>query len=147
MSIPYLKENMARKIDKDEAVAKGSAALMARLKAELKHADDDASTTQFLDAEAVVEQYLEAVEKKVATLPTSENLAFACAILLMPTQAFEQRDMALLGQLCAPEVGVDMYPIASRIEEMKSRAIARLEKIAGQHEAPGAGSLIDDVPF
>lgn len=138
---------MAHKVDKAEAVAKGSEALIARLKAELKQADDDAPTDQFLDAETVVEQYLEAVEQKAATLPTSEDLAFACAVLLMPTQAFEQRDMALLGQLCAPEVGVDMYAIAPRIEEMKSRAIARLEKIERQPEAPKAGSLIDDVPF
>ena len=138
---------MTRKFDKNEAIAKGREALIARLKAELKHGDDDDSTEQFLDAEAVVDQYLEAVENKMATLPTSDDLAFACAVLLVPTQAVEQRDMALLGQLCASEVGVDMYAIAPQIEEMKSRAIARLEKMAAQNEAPDAGSLIDDVPF
>jgi hypothetical protein len=138
---------MTRKFDRNEAIVKGREALIARLKAELKHGDDDDSTEQFLDAEAVVDQYLEAVENKMATLPTSDDLAFACAVLLVPTQAVEQRDMAFLGQLCASEVGVDMYAIAPQIEEMKSRAIARLEKMAAQHEAPEAGLLIDDVPF
>lgn len=137
---------MTRKIDKNEAIARGREALIVRLKAELKHGDDD-STEQFLDAEAVVDQYLEAVEKKISALPTSEDLAFACAVLLVPTQAVKQRDMALLGQLCASEIGVDMYAIAPQIEEMKSRAIARLEKLAGQHDALEASSLTDDVPF
>lgn len=138
---------MTRKFDKNQAIARGREALIARLKVELKDGDDDDSTEQFLDAEAVVDQYLEAVEKEMATLPTSDDLAFACAVLLVPTQAVEQRDMDLLGQLCASEVGVDMYAIAPQIEEMKSRAIARLEKMAGRHEAPEAGSLNDDVPF
>jgi hypothetical protein len=138
---------MTRKFDKYEAIAEGREALIARVKAELKHGDDDDSTEQFLDAEAVVVQYLDAVQSKMATLPTSEELAFACAVLLVPTQAIEQRDMALLGQLCASEVGVDMYAIAPQIEEMKSRAIARLEKMAGQDETQQASSLIDDVPF
>ena len=138
---------MARKFDRKEAIARGSEALITRMKAELKHADDDASIEQFHDAEAVVDQYLEAVKKKMATLPTSEDLAFACAVLLMPTLVVEQRDKALLEQLCASEVGVNMYAIAPRIEELKSRAIARLEKMAEQFEAPEAGSLIIDVPF
>lgn len=138
---------MTRKFDKSQAFARGREALFARLQVELKHGDDDDSTEQFLDAEAVVDQYLEAVEKKMATLPTSDDLAFACAVLLVPTKAVEQRDIDLLGQLCASEVGVDMYAIAPQIEEMKSRAIARLEKMAGQHEASEARSLIDDVPF
>lgn len=138
---------MTRKFDKNQAIARGREVLLAKLKVELKHGEDDASTEQFLDAEAVVDQYLEAVEAKTATLPTSDELAFACAILLVPTQAVEKQDMDLLGQLCASAVGVDMYAIAPQIKEMKSRAIARLEKMAGQHEAPEVCSLIDDVPF
>jgi hypothetical protein len=128
--------------NKHEAIERGRKTLLARLTEELKHADDESSTEQFFDAEATVDRYLGALAQRTTALPVAEDLACACAVLLVTTQAVEQRDMSLLGQLCAPEVGVDMVAIAPQVEEMKTRAIARLEKLANDPEPPSDRPLI-----
>lgn len=132
---------------KQEVIDRGCAALFARLEAELKHADDESSTEQFLNAEATVDRYLDAVAQRTPTFPVSEDLAFACALLLTTTHALAEHDMALLGLLCSPGIGVDMVAIAPQVEEMKTRAIARLESLANEPEPSPGGPLIDDVPF
>lgn len=135
--------------NKHEAVARGCKALLTRMTAELKNKDDENSTEQFLDAEATVDQYLDAIKHRTPAIPMSEDLAFACAVLLVTAQAIEQRDMELLGHLCAPEIAVDMVVIAPQVEEMKTRAITRveIEKLSNEQERLSDWPEIDDVPF
>lgn len=133
--------------NKYDAIVRGRKALLTRMTAELKNKDDESSTEQFLDAETTVDQYLDAVMHRTTAIPVSEDLAFACAILLITAQAIEQRDMGLLGQLCAPEIAVDLVAIAPQIEEMKMRAIIRLAKLANEQEQLSDWPEIDDVPF
>lgn len=78
--------------NKNEAIDRGHKALLARLAAELRDADDESSTEQFLAAEAAVDRYLDAVAQRTISLTVSQDLAFACAVLLITTQAVERRD-------------------------------------------------------
>jgi hypothetical protein len=123
------------------AIEEGRTRLLARLTAELKHADDDASAEQFIEAERIVDQYLDAVRDGSASLPDSQELAFACLLMLVVTQTIKQSDLVTLARLNAPRVGVELYSISGEISDMKARAIERLEMWA----SPDAGD--GDVPF
>jgi len=135
-----------------EFINKGRQALIARLSAELKLADDEGSVEQFLDAESTIEQYLDAVAHGSTSLPESQELAFACALLLVTTKTLEVGDIELLGRLNAPEVGISMFGISEQIKDMKTRAIARLEKLAESDDRDSSPPSVDpfadgDVPF
>lgn len=135
-----------------ELIDKGRKALIARLSMEQKHADDEGLVEQFLDAESTIEQYLDAVAQGSTSLPESQDLAFACALLLVTTKALEESDMELLGRLNAPEVGVSIFAVSRQVEDMKTRAIARLEKLAELDGHVSRRPSLDpsadgDVPF
>jgi hypothetical protein len=131
-----------------DSISKGRDGLFLRLKEELKHADDESSYEQFDEAEATVDRYLESVRQRGTDMPTSENLAFACAILLLMTNSMEQRDFDLLGELCAPDLGIDMIALAPQVAELKTRAIAGLEALAKQeNSARTSGEDDGTVPF
>ncbi|ONN67806.1 hypothetical protein [Herbaspirillum sp. VT-16-41] len=136
------------KINKADLMRKGRDALFARVKAELKHANDEKSHEQFDDAKSTIDRYLDAAQQRQTDMPSSEDLAFACAILLLTTQAMEQSDFDFLGALCAPELGVDMFGLAPRVAELKARAIARPETTAKQHASTPPAVVGDDsIPF
>lgn len=132
-------------------IEKGREDLYARLSAELKHAADDGAADQFIAAEHVVSQYLDAVGQGRDSLPDRNELAFACALLLVTTKTIEKRDLELLGRLSTMEIGISLFAMSDEIEEIRTRAIAGLDKLAGS-TAP-AGDLRrdtlpnDDVPF
>lgn len=117
---------MTRGQDERDSIAEGRKGLTARLDAELKQADDEGSVEQFLEAEATIEEYLDAVAECSVSLPNSPELAFACAILLITTETLEERDLELLGRLNAPTAGVSLYAVSGQIADMKARAIAAL---------------------
>lgn len=135
-----------------ELIDKGREALAARLSAELKQADDESSVDQALDAESTIEQYLEAVDEKSTSLPDRQELAFACVLLLVISRTLAEDDLELLGRLNAPELSVSMFAIFGQIADMKTRAIAGLEKLAGadredSRQHPLVPSDDGNVPF
>ncbi|AOK42568.1 hypothetical protein [Burkholderia vietnamiensis] len=135
-----------------ELIDRSRDALYMRLSSELKHADDEESAEQFLGAESVVDQYLDATAQGTASLPDRQDLAFACALLLVTTRTIQKRDLELLGRLNATEIGISLFSISGQIEEMRTRAIAGLAKLA---QAGDAGTDLPlqtpspdgDVPF
>ncbi|MEX3960138.1 hypothetical protein [Trinickia sp. EG282A] len=135
---------------KRDVFARASEDLFARLNAELRHADDPKSFEQFDAAESTIEQYLDAVAEGSSSLPDAQDLAFACALLLVTTRTIEKRDIEFLQRLNAPEAGISLYGIASEIARMKTRAIAGLERLAlgeGDSISQRAQSPDGDVPF
>lgn len=133
-------------------IEKARRALFARVSAEMSEPDDETHVEHVLEAESEIDRYLDAVREGSALLPDPQNLAFACALLLVVAKVLEQRDVDLLGWLNAPEIGVSMYAVSGQITEIKERAIAGLEKLdeaarrtaTQRSNAPSSG---DDVPF
>ena len=92
--------------------------------------DDEKAADAFIDAEVVIDSYLDSVAARSADLPTGPDLALACAHVLVATEKLVQDDLETLTRLNAPELGVSLYEFAPKVAEMKRRALAGLEALA-----------------
>jgi len=84
------------------------------------------------------------------SLPDRQDLAYACALVLVMSQALTDLDFELIGRLYAPEVPVSMFALSKDIADMKARAVAAAEKLSGAHDmprGPADSSTDGDVPF
>ncbi|WP_427308986.1 hypothetical protein [Cupriavidus sp. H39] len=139
-----------RKLTERDFVQKSQDALHACLATALKDADDESWAEQFLEAEATISTYLQAVEDGSPSLPDRQDLAYACALVLVMSQALTDLDFELIGRLYAPEVPVSMFALSKDIADMKARAVAAAEKLGGAHDmprGPADSSTDGDVPF
>lgn len=118
------------------------------------NADLEASCDAFLDAEILIDTYIEAVESQTTELPDPQALALACTHLLVTTCTLTEADMKVLARLNAPALGVSLYELAPVIAAMKHRAIAGLEAMAkAEAEAEARKKHVlspipdDEIPF
>lgn len=94
------------------------------------NADLEASVDAFLDAEILIDTYIEAVDSQTTELPDPQALALACTHLLVTTRTINDADLKSLARLNAPALGASLYELAPVIVEMKHRALAGLEVMA-----------------
>jgi len=141
-----------KKSEEKALLIQGKNSLYDRLTAELKHADDEGAVEQFLDAEAIVDQYLYAINEQSMDWPDRQGLAYACTHILVTTKTMTQCDWDFLGRLNSVMLGISMIAIAPQIKDMKDRAIAGLEKMAASErkisQLHGVNQpLENDMPF
>ncbi|AEF89708.1 hypothetical protein DelCs14_2696 [Delftia sp. Cs1-4] len=118
------------------------------------NADSEAWGDAFLDAEILIDTYIEAVESQTTELPDPQGLALACIHLLFTTRTLTEEDLKALTRLNAPALGASLYELAPVIFEMKRRALAGLEAMArteAEAEARKKRALSplsdDEIPF
>lgn len=120
------------KLNKRQLLIAANHDLYDRLERTLPDAgeDDEKAENAFMEAEIVIDTYLEGVAAQSAQLPAGPDLALACAHVLVATQALTQEDMATLTRLNAPALGVPLYEVAPQVADMQRRALAALETMA-----------------
>lgn len=133
-------------------IVQGKNALYGRLEADLKPANDDQAAEQFMEAEVVVDEYLDAIKTRSLSWPDRQNLAYACAYLLVTTRTMTEADYELLGRLNSPSVGVDMLGIATHVLDMRARAEAGLKRLADEEMSLASQETegvieAGDIPF
>lgn len=112
-----------------KAQAQAFAKMVALLKPQ--PADDDAATEQWLNAEGVVDSYIEGVEARSADLPGRQELGEACLCLLSMVGLIRNDDnLKLVSELLMPEVGLELYALLPRVQKLMGEAIAELEALA-----------------
>ncbi|OZI28670.1 hypothetical protein CEG14_22220 [Bordetella genomosp. 1] len=125
-----------------------NADLWARLTDSLSHYDGEAAADSFMEAEGLIDTYLEAVAAQSTNLPDRQALALACAHLLVTMRTMTEDDLATLVRLNATSLGVSLYALAPTVAEMKQRALAGLQVMAQPHAGPARTPSVDfDSPF
>ncbi|MFY2610842.1 hypothetical protein ACOTJQ_28900 [Achromobacter xylosoxidans] len=121
--------------------------LFDRLKRSLPDADEnhDVAADAFINAEILIEAYLDAVNARSTQLPAGPDLALACAHVLVATQAVTEADLDILSRLNAPALGAPLYEFAPHVADMKRRALAALELMATAAPPPAPSQA--DAPF
>ncbi|MFL1456074.1 hypothetical protein ACJO5Y_16675 [Marinobacter sp. GN3S48] len=108
--------------------------------------DDEGFAEEVIDAETVIEAFLDSIRRHSTELPSRNELAMACMCLAFSTR---QEDIVkgawdIVWKLSNDEIGVSFYSIAPTIEEMHKAAVYSWEQSAKQQVKPCDN---DDVPF
>jgi hypothetical protein len=108
--------------------------------------DDEGFAGEVIDAEAVIEAFLDSMRRTSTELPSRNELAMACMCLAISTR---QEDIVkgswdVVWKLSNDEIGVSYYSIAPTIEEMHKAAVYSWEQLAKQQLKPCDNY---DVPF
>lgn len=98
--------------------------------------DDDKACDAFLDAEGLIDTYLDSVAAGSTQLPAARDLALACAHVLVATRTLTKGDLATLTRLNAPELGASLYEVAPLVSGMKERALTALKAMAAVPPPP-----------
>lgn len=113
--------------------------------------DDDSAAEMWMEAECVVDGYIEAVEGQSIDLPTARELGEACFRLLQLTGSIHKdENLYLVAELLAPKNGLLMYSLLPRVKKLKDEAVATLDRQAKPQEAQEqyqADQNDDDLPF
>ena len=97
--------------------------------------DDDEATELWLEAEALVERYIGAVQERSANLPDRQELGVACFRLLAMVQLLGVGDnYKFAATLLTPEIGVEMYALLPRVQKLQNDAVAELHRLANTPE-------------
>lgn len=107
--------------------------------------DDEKACDAFLDAEGLIDAYLDSVAEGSTELPEASDLALACAHVLVATQALTQDDLATLTRLNASGLGTSLYELAPQVANMKKRALTALKALASAPPPTQTPDLSDPV--
>jgi hypothetical protein len=121
-----------RKPSQSQLLLAASQDLFDRLERSLPSADEDdeRACDAFLDAEGLIDAYLDSVASGSTELPAASDLALACAHVLVATQALTQDDLTTLTRLNAPGLGGHRYTKCPQVANMKERALTALKAMA-----------------
>lgn len=90
-----------------------------------------AATEKRLEAEKVIDEYIDAVQARKADLPNRQDLADACLYLLKIYETDHNDHMLkFVQELLMPEVGISMYGILPEVRQLKDEIMGQLEKLS-----------------
>ena len=112
----------------------------------LNDLDDEGFAEEVINAETVIESFLDSIHRNSGDLPSRNELAKACVCLAFSTrqQDIVEGSWDIVWKLSNDDVCVSFYEIAPIIEEMHKAAVISWEHLAKQHVEPSDN---DDVPF
>ena len=97
--------------------------------AEKEPVDDETASELWLEAEAIVDTYIEAAESRsIEDLPSRQELGESCFWLLFQTKVLrEDEHYRLIVELLSPQLGLSLFDLLPRVRKLREAALDALE--------------------
>ena len=99
--------------------------------AEKEPVDDETASELWLEAEAIVDTYIEAAESRsIEDLPSRQELGESCFWLLFQTKVLrEDEHYRLIVELLSPQLGLSLFDLLPLVRKLREAALDALESM------------------